>query len=104
MTAELDAYMQFAPATNNRKPIRKKKYRYIISNVYENFHVITLNYVCIRVKRKCRNYKALTKSDLTRETLVAVSPIQKLGDNLSNFTDCNVKSHCRTTGIIEQAN
>lgn len=27
----------------------------------------------MQIKRKCRNYKALTKSDLTRETLVAVS-------------------------------
>lgn len=44
MTAELDAYKQFAPETNSRKPIRKMKYKCIIPDVYENF-VTTLNYM-----------------------------------------------------------
>lgn len=57
----------------------------------------------VRIKRKFRNDKTLTKADLTRETLVAISP-SKSSVIIHQIFNCNVKGHRGATGIIEPAN
>lgn len=72
MTAELDAYKQFAPEASSRKPIRGKIQISLFQIRMKNF-VTTLSYVW-ELKESVGIIKR-KQARQERETLVAVSPV-----------------------------